>query len=260
MKNYYVYIYLDPRKRGKYKYDSLNFNYEPFYVGKGKGVRYRDHLSKKCIFKENPFKARKIQKIKESNLKPIIIFYKRNLSCKRSLLEEMKLIKNIGRYPKGPLTNLTNGGEGSEGFKHSKNTIELLKRMRLGKVPWNKGLTVETDIRVKLGIDRGSKTKRKLHLSSGKNNPMWGKRGKLSPIYGIRKSKEHKIKISKSRLGLKNPRAKICKITIPDGSIVCTCVNEFIRVYGKKYKINAYFIRSILNDGVHRNGWSAKYL
>jgi hypothetical protein len=35
MKNiFYVYVYLDPRFKGDYEYDTLKFEYKPFYVGK----------------------------------------------------------------------------------------------------------------------------------------------------------------------------------------------------------------------------------
>lgn len=34
MNNYYIYIYLDPRKNGSFKYGSHEFKCEPFYVGK----------------------------------------------------------------------------------------------------------------------------------------------------------------------------------------------------------------------------------
>lgn len=43
-RKYYTYIYLDPRKPGKYEYtlkneETIRFDYEPFYVGKGTGNR-----------------------------------------------------------------------------------------------------------------------------------------------------------------------------------------------------------------------------
>jgi hypothetical protein len=42
--NFYIYIYLDPRKPGKYVYGMYVFDYEPFYVGKGKDKQYISHL------------------------------------------------------------------------------------------------------------------------------------------------------------------------------------------------------------------------
>ncbi len=54
MNNFYTYIYLDPRKPGTFIYDNMfEFEYEPFYVGKGKGNRIysfqdrSDYLKKK---------------------------------------------------------------------------------------------------------------------------------------------------------------------------------------------------------------------
>jgi hypothetical protein len=36
---YYVYIILNPLKSGDFNYEEYHFDYEPFYVGNGKGKR-----------------------------------------------------------------------------------------------------------------------------------------------------------------------------------------------------------------------------
>jgi len=40
---FYVYALLDPRKPGRYVYETWEFDHEPFYVGKGSGNRIICH-------------------------------------------------------------------------------------------------------------------------------------------------------------------------------------------------------------------------
>lgn len=111
---YYVYVYLDPRKPGKYIYGNYKFNYEPFYIGKGKDKRITCHLFEKNS--NNKLKFNKIQKIKRESKKGVIISkLKSNLLENDAFILETNLILNIGRIDlkTGPLTNLTDGGEGS---------------------------------------------------------------------------------------------------------------------------------------------------
>ena len=124
MFGYYVYIYLDPRKKGNYNYGSYKFNYEPFYVGKGKNNRYKDLNKRSKYFK------RIINKIKESGLEPIVLKLKENVIEKESFILESELIKLIGRKDtgKGPLINFTNGGEGGGGYICSDKIKEKFKK------------------------------------------------------------------------------------------------------------------------------------
>lgn len=126
---FYVYIYLNPLKSGIFEYpigkNKIIFLFEPFYVGKGKDNRLYNHLNraKKIILQEievnkkqsNNYKLNIIKKILKNNLEPIIFKLQNNLNEKTAYGLEKFYINLIGRLDKGlgPLTNLTEGGEGT---------------------------------------------------------------------------------------------------------------------------------------------------
>ena len=120
MKKYYVYALLDPRKPGKFKYGNLTFKHLPFYIGKGSKNRMTDHNV--CDI-SNSFKCRTISKILKAGFNYIPIKLRENLTESEAFKFEVRCIKIIGRQECGPLTNLTDGGEG---FKLTKK--QLIKR------------------------------------------------------------------------------------------------------------------------------------
>lgn len=150
---FYIYAYLDPRKPGEFVYGEYRFDYEPFYIGKGKGNRIRDKRD------YNPFFCNKATKIQaEIKNSPIIKKIKRKLTEEEAFDLEIELIRIIGRANKGngPLTNLTDGGEGTSGAvisdEHKKAlsiarkgkplSVEHRKKLseaHMGHTPWNKG-------------------------------------------------------------------------------------------------------------------------
>lgn len=196
---FYVYVYLDPRKPGNFTYGEYSFDYEPFYVGKGYGERSTNHLKGNKYNKHFDNKIKKIRK--ECGHNPFIIPYKDNLLEHNALKLEMNIITTIGRYDlkKGPLCNLTNGGDGQSGFVFSSKMIEKMSKSHIGHTPWNKGKT-------------GIYSKETL------NN--WSKKRK-----GREHTKETKEKMIKSRTGLKRGKykktanTKIWKVTHPSGKI-----------------------------------------
>lgn len=111
---FYVYAYLDPRKPGIFKYGNIEFNFEPFYIGKGHLDRCYQGLTKFKSQKDT-YKFRKIKSIAKDGYIPIIQKICENLCESDSFIKEIELIQKIGRHDLtlGPLTNNTDGGEGT---------------------------------------------------------------------------------------------------------------------------------------------------
>ena len=120
-KNYYIYIYLNPLNVGTFKYDDLEFNFEPIYIGKGIDNRLYNHLTA-CYNKKNKSGYRrlfyqKLRKIIKLGYEPKIIIFKKDLSEIDAFKLEIELISKIGRRitKEGPLCNNSKGGEGPSG-------------------------------------------------------------------------------------------------------------------------------------------------
>lgn len=173
--NKYVYIYLDPRKPGIFVYDEFTFEYEPFYVGKGSGYRCNAHLSREG---GNKYRFSKIKNIINSGLKPVIIKLITNINNDVASEIETKLIKLIGRKP-GPLTNLTDGGDGGHGNTgHSWTTTQRDKIMSIRKIkaPMSgKSHSVETKIKQSAAaMGREFTVEHRDNLSKQKNKKIEG--------------------------------------------------------------------------------------
>lgn len=126
MEDYYVYVYLDPQKPGDFNYGVIKFLFEPFYIGKGtKGRCYSGIRDKKS--------SRKVSKINSIIKKggfPIIIKIEEGFTNKEAQEKEKLYIKKIGRIDLGlgPLTNMTTGGDGGLGIKHSEEWKRILSK------------------------------------------------------------------------------------------------------------------------------------
>jgi len=120
---FYVYVYLDPRKPGKYSYwengFGIDFDFEPFYIGEGQNDRMYDHL--KIDEKDgNKTKVGKIKHILNLGLKPIIYKICETNNEKFALSIEKFLVKIIGRIcaKSGCLSNIVEGGRGGSLSDH----------------------------------------------------------------------------------------------------------------------------------------------
>lgn len=241
-RKYYVYVYLDPRKNGDYKYGEYEFEHEPFYVGKGTDNRWKEHLSP-SIKKINPFKYRKIQKIiRETGNIPIIIKYRNELTEKESLQLEIKMIKIIGRkdLKTGPLVNMSDGGETCNRRTIPKNVREKIRKTKTG-THWGHHTedTKKELSRLKMGI-----------VFSDEHKSNLSKARKTRII-----TNETRKKCSQTSKGKIN--IKIFTLISPNGKEYIT--NEGLTKFCEEHNLfAANFYKIIKGKRKHHKGWSIK--
>ena len=199
---FYVYVYLDQMKPGNYNYGEYHFDYNPFYVGKGNGDRSNIHLTVDNNNKHFDNTIKKIQRV--CNTDPIIVKYQEMLLEQDSLSLEIKMIATIGRHDlkKGPLCNLTDGGEGLSnpsaetrkklgGMRGKKHTIESKQKMRKPKSE-----------KAKINIALAQIGKKHSPEQNLKHSIMMS--GDKHPFYGKYHTEESKKAMSEKLSGRKN--------------------------------------------------------
>lgn len=255
MHDFYIYLYLDTRKSGTFKFKQHTFNLLPFYVGEGRANRCLDHVHEAISSDKNSLKLNTIRKIiHDTGSMPEIILYKENLTLNEAFVIEKQLIKDIGRrhLSEGPLANITDGGDGGDTISAHPNRKEILKKL---SIYW-----------------------------SGKNNPMYGihRYGEQNPFYGkthtdefkkkmskLKKSKpitaEHKEKIRQSlkdkpltdehKQKLRNAHSGVIKIIFQKDGVIEKVAS--LRRFAIKYNLSTYFLKRLIKNKMSDyQGWT----
>lgn len=173
-----------------YKHIRLDTN-EIFYIGIGSIMNYKRAFSKQ--YRNDHWH----NIVNRYNYKVEILYD--NLLVEEANNLEIELISLYGRKDlnKGSLVNLTNGGKGLCGYKHTDEHKMKNRNAKLGHTPWNKGKTNVYSNETKLRMVNGRKDF---------NNGWTGKEF----------TEEHRYNISQSKKGY--PAPNIIKVEV-DGVI-----------------------------------------
>jgi len=172
--DFYAYIY--------------SYNNVPFYVGKGQELRAYDHVKKHWLKSPVTYKCRKL--LKEGK-EPSIKIINCNSEIEAFELEKF-LIAEIGRKDLGlgSLLNMTDGGEGTSGRKHTEEAKRKIGNGNRFPRPyagtWKKGQRASPATEFKPGQGHGMK--------SGDSRLPYGERNGMS-------KPEYRVKVSASKLG-----------------------------------------------------------
>jgi len=245
-KRFYVYAYLDTKKQGKFKYENFVFNFEPFYIGKGKDNRFLSHI--KDSENHNAPRHIRIRELKCQNLSPVVLIVKNYLNQNDAFELESSLIKLIGRLDKkqGPLLNCTDGGQGQVNRKFTDLHKQKISQTRLRK---NIKHTKETLEKIRL-----KRTGQKLSLKSIENvknailkrDPETQKKFIFSRLG--KKNNENQKKAAFGNLKEKN--AKKWEINFKGQTLVITNLKKWCKINNVKYdsrKTNEFKLKELEN-------------
>lgn len=118
----YTYMLVDPR------------NNAPFYVGKGQGKRCDFHVAEaKYYTKRRSLKLNKIRKLLSLGLQPIVVKVEEGVSDAQAIEFECLLIAEM-RDLGIPLTNMTDGGDGAKGYRHTEEHKKRMSKIQSGRL------------------------------------------------------------------------------------------------------------------------------
>lgn len=252
MEDFYVYVYLDPTKIGNFSYDDLKFGYEPFYIGKGRKNRCNNGIKDKKIC----LKVNKIKSLINNGFYPIIMKLDINLLEKDAFIKEIYYIEKIGRknIGSGPLTNMTDGGDGTSGRINTENDLMRKKNFR-HKQEWKKilskpviqlknNIVINEYNSVKEAAEKTGVIKQNIssaltgkyktaggfewkyknesdklqgHLKEKSKMPSHSESTKLKMSLSAKRGNEHHMK---NKMGKNNPRARKIKQKLISGEII----------------------------------------
>jgi hypothetical protein len=207
MNSSYVYLLVDPR------------NKLPFYVGKGMGERCHFHVQEARYYvKRKSLKLNKIRKILSLGMAPEIVKVEENVSDRQAIELECLLIAEM-RDLGIPLTNMTDGGDGAKGYKHTPEHIEYISGVL-------KGRKMPEDVRQKMRKPKSPEGRAAIALArqtstyrpseETKRKLSEALRGRPSPMMGRIQSEEARKKMSAAGKG--RPKQKVecpnCKRSI----------------------------------------------
>lgn len=89
-----------------------------FYIGKGRDRRWRNHAVEARAGKRG-YRLNVIRDMQARGVEMPVVKIHEGLTEAVAHEYEVALIKAIGRFPDGPLANLTDGGDGTSGFRHT---------------------------------------------------------------------------------------------------------------------------------------------
>ena len=211
LNHYYVYVYLDPRKPGKYSYPGVKytFDFEPFHIGKGSGSRSFFYIreSKANINKEEQFAncKQRCKDLLRQNLQPIIYKLEVGLEEYKAFELEENLISKIGRQKDGtgPLTNYHQGGKLRAHDFHSKEMRDRIKNNH-----WMNSENYSKEQHHAFGKARSAGTRKRISESKlgSKLDESTKKKISESCIKSVPRGKDHYSKARLSESHIENMR------------------------------------------------------